>query len=126
MQKGWALWLAGTVGVLASGAVAGQLLFVRMRGASGSSELQLDLHTGQGSAAIESFPIPTLLKELHRGEKAGAVWRVVIDIAGFALGATSLMGLTIYLSLRFRLRTALFLVTGSLAAMAAGVMLVAN
>lgn len=116
----------GLKGQIDSSAVAGQLLFVRMRGASGSSELQLDLHTGQGSAAIESFPIPTLFKELHRGEHAGAVWRAMIDITGFALVATSMMGLMIYLSLRFRLRTALFLVAGGLAAMAAGVMLIVN
>lgn len=54
-------------GRIDSSGVAGQLLVVRMRGASGSTELQLDLHTGQGSAAIESFPILTLFKELHRG-----------------------------------------------------------
>jgi len=116
----------GLKGQIDSSGVAGQLLFVRMRGASGSSELQLDLHTGQGSAAIETFPISTLFKELHRGENAGAVWRAMIDIAGFALVVTSMMGLTIYLSLRFRLRTALFLVAGGLAAMAAGVVLIVN
>lgn len=116
----------GLKGQIDSSEVAGQLLFVRMRGASGSSEVQLDLHTGQGSAAVESFPIATLFKELHRGEKAGAVWRAMIDITGFALVATSMMGLMIYLSLRFRLRTALFLVAGGLAAMAAGVALIVN
>ncbi|OAI43356.1 hypothetical protein AYO42_01810 [Rhizomicrobium sp. SCGC AG-212-E05] len=116
----------GLKGQVDSSAVAGQLLFVRMRGASGSSELQLDLQSGQGSAAIESFPVPTLFKELHRGEKAGAVWRAMIDIAGFALVVTSLLGLMIYLSLRFRLHTALFLMAGGLAAMAAGIMLIVD
>lgn len=116
----------GLKGQIDSSGVAGQLLFVRMRGASGSSELQLDLRTGQGSAAIESFPVSTLFKELHRGEHAGPVWRAIIDIAGFALVATSMLGLMIYLSMRFRLRTAVFLVAGGVAAMAAGVMLIAN
>ncbi len=113
-------------GQVDSSAVAGQLLFVRMRGASGSSELQLDLQSGQGSAAIESFPIPTLFKELHRGEKAGAVWRAMIDIAGFALVVTSLLGLMIYLTLRFRLRTTLVLMAGGLAVMVAGIMLIVD
>ena len=116
----------GLKGQIDSSAIAGQLLFVRMRGASGSTELQLDLHTGQVSAAIESFPIPTLFKELHRGENAGPVWRAMIDITGFALVATSMLGLMIYLSMRFRLRTAVFLVAGGLAAMAGGVMLIVN
>jgi hypothetical protein len=114
----------GLKGQIDSSDVAGQLLFVRMRGAAGSSELQLDLRTGQGSAVIESFPISTLFKELHRGEKAGAAWRAMIDITGVALVATSMMGLMIYLGLRFRLRTALFLVAGGLAAMAAGALLI--
>ena len=69
-------------GQIDSSAVAGQMLFVRMRGASGSSELQLDLQSGQGSAAVESFPIPTLFKELHRGENAGPAWRAMIDVTG--------------------------------------------
>ena len=116
----------GLKGQVDSSAVAGQLLFVRMRGASGSSELQLDLQSGQGSAAIESFGVPTLFKELHRGEHAGRMWRLIIDVTGFALVATSLLGLMIYLSMRFRLRTAALLVAGGLAALAAGVMLVAN
>jgi len=116
----------GLKGRIDSSDVVGQLLFVRMRGASGSSELQLDMHTGQGSAVIESFPIPTLFKELHRGEKAGPAWRAIIDITGVALVATSMMGLLIYLGLRFRLRIALLLVAGGLAAMIAGVVLVVN
>lgn len=116
----------GLKGQVDSSAVAGQLLFVRMRGASGSSELQLDLQSGQGSAAVESFGVPKLFKELHRGEKAGPVWRAMIDIAGFALVATSMLGLLIYLSLRFRLRTALLLVAGGAAVMAAAVVLIVN
>ena len=116
----------GLKGQIDSSGVAGQLLFVRMRGASGSSELQLDLHTGEGRAAIESFGVPTLFKELHRGEHAGWVWRAIIDITGFALVATSILGLMIYLSMRFRLRTAVFLVAGGMTAMAAGVLLIAD
>jgi hypothetical protein len=116
----------GLKGQIDSSAVAGQLLFVRMRGASGSSELQLDLQSGQGSAAVESFGVPTLFKELHRGEHAGPVWRAIIDVTGFALVATSILGLMIYLSMRFRLRTAVILVAGGVGAMVAGVMLVAN
>lgn len=116
----------GLKGEINSSDVAGGRLFVRMRGASGSTDLQLDLQSGQGSAAIESFPIATLFKELHRGEQAGRVWRVAIDVAGAALMATSILGLMIYFSLRIRLRTALILVAGGMAVMAAGVALIAS
>lgn len=50
----------------------------------------------------------------------------MMDITGFVLVATSMLGLMIYLSMRFRLRTAVFLVAGGLAAMAAGIMLIVN
>ena len=116
----------GLKGQIDSSGGAGQLLFVRMRGAWGSAELQLDLQSGQGSAVMESFPISTLFKELHRAEHAGAAWRALIDITGFVLVATSMVGLMIYLGLRYRLRTALFLVAGGLAAMAAGIVLIVN
>jgi hypothetical protein len=113
-------------GEIDSSDVAGGQLFVRMRGASGSSDLQLDLRSGQGSAAIETFPLPTLLKELHRGEQAGRIWRAWIDVAGVALVTTSILGLMIYFSLRLRLRTALILVAGGMAVMAAGAVLIVN
>ena len=114
----------GLKGEIDSKDVAGDHLFVRMRGASGSSDLQLDLRSGQGSAAIETFPLSTLFKELHRGEQAGRIWRALIDVAGVALVTTSILGLMIYFSLRFRLRTALILVAGGMAVMAAGMLIV--
>ena len=97
-----------------------------MRGAAGSTDLQLDLRSGQGSAAIETFPLPTLFKELHRGEQAGRTWRALIDVSGMALVTTSVLGLMIYFSLRFRLRTALILVAAGMAVMAGGVVLIVN
>jgi hypothetical protein len=113
-------------GEINSSDVAGSQLFVRMRGAAGSTDLQLDLRSGQGSAAIETFPLPTLFKELHRGEQAGRTWRALIDVSGMALVTTSVLGLMIYFSLRFRLRTALILVAAGMAVMAGGVVLIVN
>ncbi|MFO1248778.1 MAG: PepSY-associated TM helix domain-containing protein [Alphaproteobacteria bacterium] len=114
----------GLRGEIDNADMAGSQLFVRMRGASGSSDLQLDLRGGQGSAVVETFPPATLFKELHRGEKAGGTWRALIDISGGALVVTSILGLAIYFSLRFRLRTTLILIAGGLAVMAAAVLLV--
>ena len=111
-------------GAIDSSGVAGGQLFVRMRGVSGATDLQLDLRSGQGSAAIETFPIATFFKELHRGEQAGRVWRALIDVAAVALVTTSILGLMIYFSMRLRLRTALLLVAGGMAVMVAGVALI--
>ncbi len=116
----------GLKGEIDSSDVVGSRLFVRMRGAAGSTDLQFDLQSGQGSAVIETFPVATLFKELHRGEQAGRIWRTLIDVAGITLVMTSILGLLIYFSMRLRLRTALILVAGGVAIMAVGVMLVIN
>lgn len=113
----------GLKGEIKSSDMAASQLFIRMRGATGSSDLQLDMRSGQGSAVIETFPMPAMFRELHRGEQAGRVWRALIDIAGGALVTTSILGLAIYLALRLRLRTALILVAGGLAVMAAAVLM---
>jgi hypothetical protein len=99
----------------------GTQLFLRMRGARGSSDVQFDLQSGRGSASIENFSTATLFKELHRGEVTGAVWRALIDISGALLAATAILGLLIYFALRFRLRTALILIGVGLAAMVGGI-----
>ena len=54
---------------------------------------------------------------LHRGELAGAAWRLFIDAMGVVLILMSLVGYVLFLSLRFRLRTALSLTALSLVAM---------
>lgn len=116
----------GLRGEINSSDVAGSQLFVRMRGASGSTDLQLDLQSGQGSVSIETFSVAALFKELHRGERTGRVWRALIDVSGVALVTTSILGLMIYFSLRFRLRTALILIAGGTMVMAAGVVMIVN
>jgi hypothetical protein len=116
----------GLKGEIDSSDLAGSRLFVRMRGAVGSTDLQLDVRSGEGSTAIEIFPAATLFKELHRGKQVGRAWRALIDVAGVTLVATSILGLLIYFSMRLRLRTALALVAGGAALMAAGIVLVMN
>lgn len=113
----------GLRGDVTSTDLLGNLLFVRLRGARGSSDLQLDLQSGRGSASTEAFSSVALLKELHRGEQEGPEWRALIDISGFLLAATALLGLLIYFSLRFRLRTAVILIGLGGAAMLGGIML---
>jgi hypothetical protein len=114
------LGLRGDVG---SSDMLGSQLFVRMRGARGSSDLQFNLQSGSGTATIESFSSVALFKELHRGEQEGPGWRALIDISGALLAMTSLLGLAIYFALRFRLRTALILISVGLAVMVGGIVL---
>jgi hypothetical protein len=101
----------------------GDMMFVRLKGARGSSDLRVDLRTGSGTSAVESLPALALFKELHRGGQAGPVWRALIDIMGGILTASSVIGLLIFFCLRLRLRSALLLVGAGLGMMVAAVFL---
>jgi hypothetical protein len=54
---------------------------------------------------------------LHRTERAGPVWQAFVDFTGVLLIVVALMGYGLFLTLRFRLRTALVLTGLSLALM---------
>jgi hypothetical protein len=84
-------------------------IFVRLRGARGSSDVRADLRDGSVVVVSERASAIGLLNALHRGEQAGAAWRIFIDIAAGVLIALSLVGYTIFLSMSARLRTALFI-----------------
>jgi hypothetical protein len=109
-------------GEIVSADMVGDAAFIRMRGAKGSVDIQADLRGGAGKASIERTSLPGLLKELHRGEHAGEIWRALIDISGGLLIATSLIGLALYFSLKYRLRVALILIGVGLAVMVAAIL----
>jgi hypothetical protein len=62
---------------------------------------------------VEPAPTLSIVNELHRGERAGATWRWFIDAFAVLLVILSIVGYLIFLSLRFRLRTALLLTAAS-------------
>ena len=91
--------------------VSGDDVFVRLQGVRGTSDLRGNLATGDVSVYVERAPAVGMLNELHRGERAGAAWRFAIDVIAVLLIVTSLIGFVLFLSLRFRLRTSLVLVS---------------
>ena len=58
-------------------------------------------------------PSLSVVNELHRGERAGKTWRWFIDAFAVVLVVLSIIGYLIFLSLRFRLRTALVITAAS-------------
>lgn len=92
---------------------AGNEIFVRMQGVRGLTDLRAHLITGTVQAVIEPAPAVSILNELHRGERAGTNWRLLIDVIAILLVILSVIGYLIFLSLKFRLRTALLLTTAS-------------
>lgn len=100
-------------GAFSGGNEVGNELFVRMQGVRGLSDLRANLITGNVTALVEPAPPISILNELHRGERAGGAWRLFIDVAAVLLIVLSIVGYLIFLSLRFRIRTALLLTGAS-------------
>jgi hypothetical protein len=85
---------------------------LRLRGARGSSDVSANLRDGSVMIVTERATTSGMLNALHRGEHAGAPWRLFIDIAAGILIVLSLLGYGIFFSLiSKRLRTAL-IITG--------------
>jgi hypothetical protein len=97
------------VGVYNDGDRVGNEIFARMQGVRGITDLHANLGTGLVLAVVEPAPTGKLLNELHRAEHAGKVWRLVVDAVAVLLILMSVIGYLIFLSLRFRMRTALIL-----------------
>lgn len=101
-----------------SGEIAGDDVYVNLQGVRGRSDLTGSLATGEIRIYSERETTVGLLNGLHRGEHAGDAWRAFIDVMAGAFIVMSLIGYALFLSLRFRLRTALALTAASLIAMA--------
>ncbi len=102
-------------GAITGGSEVGTEIFVRLQGVRGLSDVRANLTTGALHIVVEPAPPIAILNELHRGERAGDTWRLFIDIVAVLLLVLSIVGYLIFLSLRFRLRTALLLSGASLA-----------
>lgn len=100
-------------GELTGGDEVGNEIFARMQGVRGLTDLRANLVTGNVTVIIEPAPAIAILNELHRGERAGGLWRLLIDAIAVLLIVMSLVGYLIFLSLRFRLRTAVLLTAAS-------------
>lgn len=102
-------------GAMTGGNEVGHELFVRLQGVRGLSDIRANLTTGDVHVVVEPAPPMAILNELHRGERAGNAWRTFIDMSAVLLLVLSIVGYLIFLSLKFRLRTALLLTGASLA-----------
>jgi hypothetical protein len=97
------------IGAYQNGQAVERNVFVRMQGVRGSSDLIAHLDAGEVEVTVEPQDAVTIANELHRGERASPAWRFAIDVIAVALIAMSVLGYVIFLTLRFRLTTALVL-----------------
>jgi hypothetical protein len=95
----------------------GDDLLIRLQGIRGGSLVTADLATGKTRIDVDRQYALAILDELHRTERAGPVWQAFVDFTGILLIAVALLGYGLFLTLRFRLKTALVLTGLSLALM---------
>ena len=88
-------------------------LFVRLSGARGSSDIHANTLDGSITVVSERATTTGLLNALHRGEQAGATWRMFIDVVAGLFIVLSLIGYAIFFSISNRLTTALLITGGS-------------
>lgn len=101
------------IGKLKGGFRDGQLdgddIFVRLQGASSNTDLHGDLKSAKVEVTIVPAGRLDVLNNLHRGDRAGKLWQALVDASAVLMIAVSLLGYILFLSMRFRVRTALIL-----------------
>jgi uncharacterized protein len=102
-------------GSFSAGNEIGDEVFARLQGVRGLTELRVNFKTGVLQVVVQPAPLLPQLNELHRAQRAGNQWRLVVDVAAIVLVVLSLVGYVIFFSLRYRLRTALLITAASLA-----------
>jgi hypothetical protein len=111
------------IGKLKGGFRDGQLdgtdVFVRLQGASSNTDLHGNLKTGRVEVTIVPAGKLDVLNNLHRGDRAGKLWQGLVDASAILLIVVSLLGYILFLSMRFRVRTALILTGTTLIALTA-------
>jgi hypothetical protein len=99
------------------GQLDGDQVFVRLQGASNNTDLHGDLASGKADVTIVPAGSLDVLNNLHRGDRAGVVWQALVDASAILLILVSLLGYILFLSMRFRVKTALMLTTGTIVAL---------
>lgn len=111
------------IGKLRGGFRDGQLdgtdVFVRLQGASSNTDLHGDLKTGKVEVTIVPAGRLDVLNNLHRGDRAGKLWQALVDASAVLMIIVSLLGYVLFLSMRFRVKTALILTGTTILALTA-------
>ena len=91
--------------------------FLRLQGVRGGSEIRANLRTGAADVVVErQYPVE-VINGLHRADRAGPVWRAFVDLIAVIMIVLAVVGFALFLSMRYRLRTALMLAALSLVTM---------
>ena len=105
---------ASLPGAYGSGDVDGGKAIIRFDGPKGTSDVTVDMATGDADLRTAHASFNGLMMDLHRGKNSGVPWKAIIDATAYIVLALSLLGYILFFSLRFRLKTSLILTAASL------------
>jgi len=98
-------------GAFADGSIEGGAATLRLEGVKGTTDITIDMASGQAEVTTETADTVSIFHELHRGTLSGPVWRALLDFVAIAVTALSLVGFALFFILRQRLRTSLLLMS---------------
>ncbi|MBP7704567.1 MAG: PepSY-associated TM helix domain-containing protein [Caulobacter sp.] len=102
-------------GAYKSGEMLDGEAMLRLEGATGATDIILNLETGLAEATVQPATATSIVNDLHKGKNTGAAWRLLIDLTAILVLVLSVIGYVLFFSLRFRLKTSLVLTGVSLA-----------
>jgi hypothetical protein len=105
-------------GALVNAQRDGEEVLIRLQGIRGGSLIQADLTKAKVDISVDRQYFLAIVGELHRTERAGPAWQGFVDVAAVLLIAVAAIGYCLFLTLRYRLKTALALTGASALVMA--------
>ncbi|BAP37358.1 PepSY-associated TM helix domain-containing protein [Acinetobacter guillouiae] len=103
------------IGRYKSGEVMDNEVMIHLASPAGSTDIWVTLDNGQAEITLKPASTVSLISDLHRGKNAGKAWTWLIDISAIIITILSLAGYILFLSIKTRLKTHLFLTVFSLA-----------
>lgn len=106
-------------GAYSDGAIEDGRATLRTEGVRGTSDLTVDLSTGQTEVVTEKADTVAVFNELHRGALSGPIWKTMIDVVAILVGTLSIVGFVLFFTLKFRMRTSLTITAAGAASLIA-------
>ena len=103
------------IGRYKSGEVMDNEVMIHLESPAGSSDIWVTLDNGQAELTLKPASTVSFINDLHRGKNSGAAWSWLIDISAIIITLLSLAGYILFLSIKTRLKTHIFLTILSLA-----------
>ncbi len=103
------------IGRYKSGEVMDNEVMIHLESPAGSTDIWVTLDNAQAEITLKPASTVSLINDLHRGKNAGSAWSWLIDLSAIIITLLSLAGYILFLSIKTRLKTHIFLTVLSLA-----------